>query len=143
MNTKNIFTDPLEGGSVKRRLVRSGIALGLMIVLTVISFIGVKQGWLKMEPTRRGVRFSLARETEPVSDSFDPTVALDVVAEETAEPQPAAKRCPACGETVALEAVSCPSCGNAEGVFVPQVKCPVCGSLHDLDDPQCPVCAEK
>ena len=144
MNTKNIFNYPMDRGSIKKRTVVSGVSLGLMLVLTIISFIGVKQGWLKMEPTRRGVSFSPVRETEPVSDSIDPTVELDVIADETAaEPEPAAKQCPACGEIVALEAVSCPGCGNVEGDFAPQVTCPVCGSLHDLDDPQCPFCAER
>ena len=139
MRKNNIYIYPLESGTMKRRLIFSGVALGLMLVLTLVGHIGVKQGWLEMKPTRHGgIQYSLVRETEPVTDSVDLTVRFYVMTEEAV-----AKKCPACGETVSLEAVSCPHCGNAEGEFTLLMKCPDCGNLYDADDPQCPFCGER
>lgn len=84
MNAKNIFLAPMDKTHVKRRSVISAVALVLIAVLLLAGFIGVRQGWLKMEMTRRGVSFSLVRETEPDTDSFDPAVVLDAPADETA-----------------------------------------------------------
>ena len=145
MSARNIFVDPMERGSVKRRRIFSLVALILTAALAVFGYIGEKKGFLKMEPSRRGIRYTFVRETEtePVTEAVDLTVGFyGIVTFSDASGEIAAQKCAKCGGIFSPETTVCPVCGDAGGL-VPQTKCPVCGSLHDFDDPQCPVCAER
>ena len=140
MKLRDIFSAAMEDRYTKKRLIWSGVTLGLMVVTLIVGSIGQRQGWWEMELTQRGVILTPIHETEQAADSFDPTTRFYETAKGTAvEAVPVAQRCPECRAVVGLESESCSVCGFA-GALIPQVKCPVCGALHAADDAVCPLC---
>ncbi len=153
MKIKEIISAAVEDENTRKRLIWSGVTLGLTVVTVLVGNFGQKQGWWEMEFTGRGVHITPVQETEQAADAPDFTVRFANLYEELtgeaeeasggASAEPVAKKCPTCGEIVGLRVFACPSCGNAADEFIPLVKCPTCGALHEADDTECPACGEK